>query len=175
MCFPFSSSRNVTHFNETRSPGRRNNSSSDRANLLYWNVSAAALLRRERKSFGFRRACGEERRKLVARPHLYARVVFLKTNVFPRRFLWFGRAGVTLGAAQTRQGRCPCTLPKGMIPFGNLFCYRLLDGSLVLRRRPGPAWRRPPSGSRRCSRPPRSCPHSRTSSPRPPHCDRCPP
>ena len=30
------------------------------------------------------------------------------------------------GSARTRQGRCPCTLPKGMIPFGNLFCCRLL-------------------------------------------------
>ena len=123
--FSFSSSRNVTHFNQNHQPGWRKQRSSDRAVVLSRDVWAAALLRRERKSFGFRRACGEERRKLVARPILHARGIFQIFALFHAGFLVRAR-GVTLGSAQTRQGRCLCTLPKGMIPFGNLFCCRLL-------------------------------------------------
>ena len=77
----------------------------DRVEVLSWDVLAAALLRRERKSFGFRRAYGEERRKLVARPIFHARVVFHIFALFHASFLVRARRGHGRGAAPApRQG-----------------------------------------------------------------------
>jgi len=48
--------------------------------------------------------------------------MFFRARIFVGRGVT-GVTGVTLGAAQTRQGAA-LHLPKGMIPFGNLFSLR---------------------------------------------------
>jgi len=78
------------------------------------------------KNINFLTCLFRERRKLVSAPDLPARGLGGSRGVFstPDSGIGRGVTGGTLGAAQTRQGRCPCTLPKGMIPFGNLYSLR---------------------------------------------------
>ena len=83
-----------------------------RSTSQFHSTSARCFLQTKSKTCNFSICLPKRRAKLAARPHLHARNSMKKRIAFPRKLLFFGRAGATAGLCPApAQGTSPLRIP----------------------------------------------------------------